>query len=208
MDNFDKPTISKSWKIINKDPDSLTLDEGKLYMIIHPGSVTKNTTKNIFLYDPPIKEKNYEVIAKFDVPLTSYGNGWDGRQWAGLILHGGKTRVIEFYVSGFYGYFSGGSGNAILVQMTKFQGGKWSYTENIPVHRGQDQNPRTYYLKVVKKKFKYTSFVSLDGIKWKKIGTLAFMGGKSFKPGIFTGRGGSSLENIAEFDSFKIRGIE
>jgi len=177
-------------------------------MIIHPGTVTKNKAKNIFLYAPPIKEKNYEVIAKFDVPLTSYGNNWDGRQWAGIILYGGKNRVIEVYVSGFYGYFSGGSGNAILAQMAKFQGGKWSYTQDMPVYRGQDQNPRTYYLKMVKRKLKYTSYVSTNGIKWRKLGTLAFMGGKSFKPGIFTGRGNSSLENIAEFDSFRIRGIE
>ncbi len=208
VDEFDKPFVSADWKIINEDVESLTLDEGKLYLIVNPGSVTKNTTKNIFLYNKPIKEKNYEVIVKFDIPLTSYGNSWNERQWAGLILYGGKNLLIETYVSGFYGYFSGGSGNAILAEMSKYQGGKWTTTNNIALHRGQDPDPRTYYLKIVKKKFKYTSYVSTDGIKWKKIGTLAILGSKLLNPGIFVGRGNGSVETIAEVDSFMIRGLE
>ena len=207
VEEFDQPFLSEEWNVMNDNSDSRTLEDGIFYIISTPGSFSKESVQNMLLYNKPIEKKDYEVVTKFNVPLTSYGNSDDGQQWIGLIFYADKDNMIGLVVYGFYGYFTGGSGNAGLVQSFKIQGGKWTTSDNSILFRGQNSEPSTYYLKIEKRKFKYTAYYSIDGRKWNKVGTMAMLG-KKLKPGIFALRGNNAQEIIAEFDSFKIKGVE
>lgn len=207
IEEFDKTFLSEDWDIVNDNSDGRVLEDGIFYIISAPGSFSKESVQNMLLYNKPIEQKNYEVVTKFKVPLTNYGNSADGQQWNGLIFYANKDNIIGLVVHGFYGYFTGGSGNARLAQFFKIQGGKWATSFNTPVYRGKNTDLQPYYLKIEKKKFKYTAYYSTDGQKWNKIGTIAILG-KKLKPGIFAVRGNNAQEVVVEFDSFRIKELE
>lgn len=67
VENFDGPGLKDGLRILNDNADARVLDSGKLTVVTVPGSITKNTLKNMIVYEGPAAKADFDVTA--DVAL-------------------------------------------------------------------------------------------------------------------------------------------
>ncbi|MFQ5356337.1 MAG: VWA domain-containing protein [Mariprofundaceae bacterium] len=195
-EEFNDDFLSDAWQVKNDNPDSRILDSGTLIILTSQSKTESEKIPNLFLYSKDIPESNYEVSSKFTVAIPDYGS----TQWIGLILYKDKDNfmVVQLFGKGVY--------NQRFASFGKRQGGKWISFAEAQVG-AWNQDPHSYEMKIVKKRFKYTAFIKVEGEKkWRTIGTQSYLG-KGLKPGIVAIHDGGRQVS-AEFDWFKITTTE
>ncbi|MEE9201385.1 MAG: VWA domain-containing protein [Candidatus Brocadiales bacterium] len=209
VEEFDGPSFSESWIIINDDPNGRVLDEGKFVISTPSGDIHKETVKNILLYQKEVPTgKKYAVTTEFSTSLLAtyayngYSDSLMNGQVSGLVFYADKDNYIIFVV--------GRAGNQAQAILWKRQGGKRDVT--ISSNFKELKNPDTYLLKMERRKYKYTGYYYDPEAEkgkggWKKIGTVTMMG-KNLQPGLIAYRGRDAAEVVTEFDSFKITELQ
>lgn len=195
-DDFNDDFLADAWKVMNPNPDGMVVDSGKLSILTMPGSLEDKKIQNVVIYDREIGSKNYDVVTKIITKISS-GNTTRGQQ-VGLVMWQDKDNFLLVIVTGTNPW------NNRAARLIFRRSGKW--IPGMELRLPDATGPATYYLKVSKRKFRYTAFCSVDGHKWKKIGTEVALG-KHFKPAIHANRV-SDEEIMANFDWFEIRAVE
>lgn len=184
-DTFSKKFLSDKWQVQNDSADMRALDEGRLAIVTQPGSISKGTAKNILTYADPLSEKNADIAVKLRVDIQAYGSNWGNRIFGGLTLHNSKTDYMLLYITNIRGAYRSGSGSYAV--LTKTQNGKLRpllMTRLAEMKVGA----KDYYLRIEKRDYKYSAMASLDGRKWRRVGTFALLN-KKLHPGLFATRG-------------------
>ena len=212
FDQFEEPFLSEKWDVVNEDPDSMFIDEGFLIAINMIGSAqTKEGTNitNMLLFKDKLP-KNYEVVTGFTTEATNFThNNFRNNQWSGIVFYKDKKNIMGFAVQGAFGTYGQLTFNNEAI-MFKYQGGKYIKPLTKTIYKTPRKKPngeKDFYLKVRKKKFKYTSFFSTDGKKWTEVGSVTILG-KGFRPGIAAWRNKSAVETVTNFDYFKVKELK
>jgi len=157
-DTFSKKFLSDKWQVQNDSADMRALDEGRLAIVTQPGSISKGTAKNILTYADPLSEKNADIAVKLWVDIQAYGSNWGNRIFGGLTLHNSKTE-------------NGKLRPLLMTRLAEMKVGA-----------------KDYYLRIEKRNYKFLAMASLDGRKWRRVGTFALLN-KKLHPGLFATRG-------------------
>ena len=204
VEEFNQPTLSKDWEIVNADSDSRLIDNGRLIIIPAVGAVEKETVKNMLLYKKEDLPENYDVILKYKTEVKGYWSNYSvwGAQMSGIVLYLDKDNYMYLVSKARVGYDD----------KTQFWFVKVSKAEKAPDLMADIvcKNPDTFTIKIEKRKFKYTGFVEFNGPKgpeWKELGSFTILG-KKFYPGIISFRMEDAKEVTTEFDSFKINEVK
>lgn len=205
-DDFDQPFLNESWEVIRDDASNRGLAGGKFALVTLPGSLSAGTAKNVLLYKDAIKERNYEVTAEIAADYQEYGensirvNATAG----GIVLHQSKDNFIALYLVNQAGGYRSSTGP--FAYLVKRQNGKTAKPLSLQLGKNGPLGVTKATLRIEKRAFKYTGLVSLDGKKWKKIGTFALLG-KTLKPGLFASADKNAVEAVIEVDSFEIQKV-
>ena len=207
-DDFSGPYLNEAWQVLNDDPDTRVLEDGQLSIFTGVGSFTDETVPNLISYNAPIAEKNYDIITKItiDATLADYDRYWSyGAISFGLRLAQSPTDDLQLGLALAYTVDHGGNKYA-FGYFGKNKNGKWgnSFSENL--QRSKD-GLATFYLRLEKRNYKYTGYISLDQEEWNKLGTILLLG-KNLKPQIYATTPKNFHEIVVSFDDFKILRVE
>ncbi|MGB0576443.1 MAG: hypothetical protein ACPGPC_09865 [Alphaproteobacteria bacterium] len=147
-DTFSKKFLSDKWQVQNDSADMRALDEGRLAIVTQPGSISKETAKNILTYADSLSEKNADIAVKLRVDIQAYGSNWGNRIFGGLTLHNSKTENVKLRP-------------LLMTRLAEMKVGD-----------------KDYYLRIEKRNYKYSAMVRLDGRKWRRVGTFALLNKK------------------------------
>lgn len=203
VENFDGPGLKDGLRVLNDSPDGRVLDGGKLTMVTGPGSINRNTLKNMIVYEGPAAAADYDVTADLAMELRP-GAPYQIRHAAGLMLFrlDNRTDRLALYVFG----RGEGDGDRYRASFSKIAGGKQQ--PNKAVALGRLGKKQAFFLKVEKRGFKYTAYVKPAGAKkWTTVGNQSFLGRK-LVPGLYTWRHQTAPEVLVEFDKFQVDSIE
>ena len=203
-DDFDTAKLKPDWTLVGDAPDSRTLADGNFVLVTEPGAPEADKAQNMLLYKAPIAEKNYDVSLAMSIDIQSYRS--DKAYWtrSGIILHQSKDVLISLHVANAGGAYQSSTGPWAI--FTKRTSGKTSKPLQVQLGRSGPVGELGFHLRLEKRGFKYTGFVSLDGEKWSKIGTHALLG-KKLTPGLFAYRGDKAVEAVTKFDRFEIQKV-
>jgi len=200
-DDFDGEMLGDAWEVLNPSEDNMVLDDGKLITISQPGNWEKESIPNLLLYRGADQlPKNWVIVAKMSTEVLDYPGNSNQTAWVGLVLYKDKVNQLELNINGRC------CGDRRRANYQKLSGGKWlpGYEHSFGAPATE---PRPYYLKIEKKRFEYTAYVSEDGTEWAKVGTHKVLG-KKLRPGLFAVRAGGARETTTEWDWVEIRAIE
>ena len=199
-ESFDKQFLSAAWDNRNDSEDMRGLDDGRLAVVAQPGTLTKDSVKNLLVLKDPLVEKNADVKLKLKVDIQRYGGDWATRAFGGIALHQDKNRYLILYITNFKAGYNSDSGPYAI--FAKRQGGKtmpWLGKRLAAMKTGAFD----FHLKIEKRNYKYTALASMDGKKWTRIGTMAVLNAP-LKLALFASRGAKADEVIYEFDHFSV----
>jgi len=192
-DDFNAAFLSDAWAIKHHNADGMIIDEGKLNILTMPGGLSDDKAQNVVVYDKPIAEANYNVLTAVSTDVLS-DNGNHG-QHVGLAMMQDKDNYLILTVRGSYYY----NNREMLFSLVRSGKGLPVTVVALPKASGA----ATYYLKIEKRKYRYTALYSIDGEKWITLGTQVALG-KQFKPAVIAVRDGGN-ETMAAFDWFEIQ---
>lgn len=132
--------------------------------------------------------------------MLEYPGSSNKTSWVGIVLYLDKDNSLNIPVTGYC------CGDRRRVQFSKLAKGKWLPGYEFKVG-GPDKNQLTYYLKVERRSFTYTAYVSEDGAEWNKVGLHKVLG-KNFSPGLFSVRHPGALETTTSFEWFEIEAVK
>lgn len=207
-DDFSGNFLNESWQIINDDPDSRILEDGKLSVITGPGSFTDKSVPNLISYKAPIAEKNYDISVTVTVEATKadYDRYWGyGAISFGLRMAKSPTSDIQLGLALTYTADNGGNAYS-YVYYGQTKGGKWGNNYTKPWYRSKD-GAVTFYLRMEKRGFKYTGYIQNDKKEWIKLGTQLLLG-KNLKPQLYATNPKDFHQVLVSFDDFKILRVE
>lgn len=193
-EKFKGPDLSKGWVIINNDPDNRVIENGVMTIITAVGEPEKGTAKNVLVYKKDDLPEDYEVTTKFTTELYTIDYKYD---WVGLLFWADEDSHLKL---------------VCRLEMARFT--KRLKGEEVPaleVWTYKNKNPETYYLKVEKRKFKYTAYYGFEDdkgvVEWKSLGTHTMLGVKLY-PGLITYRDEGAKEVAPEFKEFTIKELK
>lgn len=203
VETFDGPGLKDGLRVLNDKPDARVLDGGKLTMVTGPGSITKNTLKNMIVYEGPAAKADFDVTADLALELQE-GRPYRILHSAGMMLMspGNLKDRLAFFVYG----TGEGDGYRYRAKFVKVSGGK--QLPGNAAAMGRLGKKQSFSLKIEKRGFKYTAYVKPAGAKkWIKAGNQSFLG-KKLVPGLYTWRNQNAPEVLVEFDKFQVDSIE
>ncbi|MBT3880645.1 MAG: VWA domain-containing protein [Candidatus Scalindua sp.] len=200
-DDFDGESLSKGWNIVNQNEEAMVMEDGLLYLISEPGEWKKESVHNLILYtDTQSLPKKWNIVTKLTTEVLQYPGTSDITSWVGIVLYLDKENCLNIPVTGYC------CSDRRRVQFSKYAKGKWLPGYEFKVG-GPDKNQLTYFLKVERRSFTYTAYVSKDGADWKKVGSHKALG-KNYTPGLYSVRHPEALETTTSFDWFEIESVE
>ena len=187
VDDFEREELGDAYEVRDPDEERLIVSDGQLLMI------TTNPTKNIVVRKEVVSG-NFEASVKMNMNLTS-------KSWAGIHYLVDKKTELQL---GIYGY----SEQHLYVFFNKIVKGKKNQIKYIGAvgTKKLEYRKRTteedWYLKIVKKGFKFRAFASVDGKKWTDIGVHSLL---KKKGQIALKVGGGGVEDPILFDDLTIK---
>lgn len=208
-DDFNTAFLDEAWTVQGDSADNRTLSDGRYVTITESGFLANGSAKNVLLYKNTIKERNYDVSASMAPDYQAYGGTYGDsasvRTKAGIVLYQSKENFVTLHLSNVLGGYRSKTGP--YAYFVKRQRGKESKALQLQLGRDGPLGPFKVHLRIEKRGFKYTAFVSRDANKWTKIGTHALLG-KTLRPGLFATQGRDAAETIVEFDRFEIQKVK
>ncbi|MEI2773477.1 MAG: VWA domain-containing protein [Candidatus Competibacter sp.] len=194
-DHFDRNQLGEMWKVVNPDPNRLTISDGKLLVV-----GTKDD-KNIVLVQQPFPG-NFVVTVKMDSQVAE-------RNWAGLRYWIDEKNYLSFGPEGYccskgrwptFTKAISGEKNVIrLPDADQKRLGSRSLA-------GYATTSEIWYLQLERSGVKYIGRISVDGRDWMEIGTHTILQ-KNGRIGVSADSGGGT-ENTAEFSDFVVKGAK
>jgi len=200
-DDFNGNSLSEKWQLRNPDPDAMTVDGGVLYLLSEPGDWQAENVHNLLTYvDAGSLPRNWNAVTRFSTEVLDYPGGGNEASWVGIVLYLDKDNHLDIPITG---HCCSDRRSAHFSKMSKGRA--------VPGYEiklgGLIKKPVNYYLKLEKRGFSYTAYVSEDGLDWQKIGTHKFLG-KKFAPGLFSVRHSRAVETTSAFDWFEIQAVQ
>jgi hypothetical protein len=205
FDDFERNELGDKYSIVDPDPDRLTLSNGKLVI------VGTNPRKNIVLLNESFPG-DFVATVTVAMEVAESAMGMPGGNFVGLRYHVDEKNHLLVGISGgllgmgvytsdvpegrnpFFLKALGGRVNAIAPPLSKL--GDRNLEGFVP-------DVETWYLQIRRDGFRYTGFVSSDGVNWTRIGShdmVQFHGQLGFTVG-----SGNGPENAAAFDAFSVQ---
>jgi hypothetical protein len=199
FDDFNRDDLGDRYSIVDADPNRITLSDGKLVIL------GTNPRKNVVLLE---ERFSGDFVATVMVSMEVAKN-----TFVGLRYHVDEKNHLLVGISGglsgmgvfvsqmpegrnpFFVKVLSGRGNAIAPPLSKL--GDRSLDGFVP-------DVETWYLQVRRDGFRYSGFVSADGVHWTRIGShdmVQFHG----QLGLTVGSGSGGPENAAAFDAFSVQ---
>ncbi len=210
VDEFNGDAIGSHWEIINEDPDSYIVEDGKLLIIGAGAAHIKNgSVANIIRLKSGLPQGNWVATIKFTIPYQT------GYETPFLAIYEDKDNQIVTATGGWsrYGGISGaqiylGSWKRTKGKETSFSKLIWGSASGVAFTA--DQSPNPILLRITKKGRSYTPAYKLVGMKqteWiehEKITVLRPKGSLAF--GIFQAKKVNG-ETPMSVDWFKIEAL-
>ena len=209
-DDFNEDFLSEDWDVQNPDAEAMVLDEGKLMLMTKESSLDKGNVPNLIVLNKVISPSHYSVTVKLHGEFNDNSGYGIGSQYTGLLLYADPKNFFKLWVhndgsSAEHGYVV----NPIDAYYQKVSGGKINKASSHVMTAWQSERKRTstmpfdVWLRMEKNKYKYTAYASRDGEKWRKIGTIPFLG-KKFRPALFANGSKNVPDTLVEFDWFEV----
>ncbi|HRZ87509.1 MAG TPA: VWA domain-containing protein [bacterium] len=198
LDEFEGDTLGAEWTVAGDDPDGRMVDKGILTVVAAKGSLNDDTAKNLILYKKDTLPENCDVVVKYRTEI--FNSYMPKMQWTGLAFYGDRDNYLALVPSEYY--------EKLRILFKKHAKGEDA--PDIFMDVKQFSKADTYYLKISKRKFKYTAYYGLvtgTTVEWKEVGSITVLGKKLY-PGIFAFRDQQANEVTAEFDMFRIDEIK
>jgi len=186
-DDFDGEELADHWAILQPDPDSFIVEEGKLLMISSTVSnFAKKNIPNIFRLDKDLPKGDWAITAKLDIDFQHRHD----RIFFGL--HADKDNYLVSILSYSAGQCAPGGSKSLHVNVTptKVLGGKhtgspqgaWTtkYCGKPGTHGELIAKGQPYLLRIVKKGRMYTTSIKMEGDEKPK--WVEFSGLKLLRP--------------------------
>lgn len=205
-DDFSGPFLNEAWQILQDDPDTRILDEGKFSVITGYGLFGDESVPNLLSYNARIMEESYDISLKvtIEAQVADYDRflSW-GHVEFGLRMEKSANDDLQLVVAL---VSMPGFGPSAQGFFGKTESGEYGNSKNDFLSEPVD-GPASFYLRLEKRGFRYTGYASANNEDWVELGTQLLIG-KNFKPQLFAVRGEDFNELLVSFDDFKILRVE
>lgn len=164
LDEFDGDSLAGHWEVINEDPDSYIVEDGKLLIVgMNTGNIIKGNVSNIVRYTGELPKGDWVATIKFSVPYQT------GRETPFLALYDNNDNHIAGSTNA-WSYYNGTRGSRVYLTSWKRAKGEetlfnkviWGGASGEPY--AADEAPNPIYLRLTKKGRSYTSSYRLEGM--------------------------------------------
>lgn len=165
IDEFDGDSLSGNWEVLNEDPDSYIVEDGKLLIIgTNAGHLNKAPVPNIIRFKNKLPKGDWVATIKFSVP---YQTGKEA-PFLGIYQDQDNHIVGSTYSNSYYGGVRGaqvflGSWKRSKAKQTSFSKVIWGGAKGVAYT--EEQSPNPILLKITKRGRKYAAAYKLEGMK-------------------------------------------